>query len=37
MSYELEISEKLQKLFSKIKREDRLQAKILKRKDKRNS
>ena len=32
MSYEIEISEKLQKLFNKIKKKDRLQAKILKRK-----
>ena len=32
MTYELEISQKLQKVFNKIKKKDKLQAEILKRK-----
>jgi len=32
MTYELEISQKLHKVFDKIKKKDRLQAEILKRK-----
>ncbi len=32
MSYELEVSEKLQKIFSKLKKKDKVQAEILKRK-----
>jgi len=32
MTYELEISQKLQKVFDKIKKKDKLQAEILKRK-----